>query len=252
MPCDCSYRLPARSSASARSAGSVDSLATRSYSPADCATARRPGDRRMQSASWPPSAVRARDKCWRNAFEHVGRRLPVLQADQCRAGIVFGTRPDLRGRRTLLDAQEVIGRRAEIARLVGLLALLVDRSRQILDERGARIIACRCCIEHVCVRRLRRCGILRELERRVRDRRVHAVRWSCAARASGYCSSSLRAELAREREILHLEEVLRGGDQHCGRVLVLGEPVRELQRAGHGVARAASFASALTSFRYSR
>ena len=68
--------------------------------------------------------------------EHSCSHGPVFETYQRRACVVFCGRTDLRRRRCLFDSQEMIRGRTIIALLVGLLALFVNRSREILDQRG--------------------------------------------------------------------------------------------------------------------
>ena len=76
-------------------------------------------------------------------FEHARRRRPVLQPDQCGAGVVFCRRTDAGGRRFRANPQEVVRRRAIIPGGIRDLTLLVDRGGKIVDERGARLVALR-------------------------------------------------------------------------------------------------------------
>ncbi len=71
------------------------------------------------------------------ALEHHDGAIPLLLRDEQRAGIEIRVGAHLRGRRHLRDAQEILHRAGAVARLALLLALLVDRGREPLDDRGA-------------------------------------------------------------------------------------------------------------------
>ena len=102
------------------------------------------------------------------AVEHGRGCRPVLELHQRGGRVVLGGRPNRRRRRALRDSQEMAGGGAVILRLVGLLGLLVDRRRQIVDERLPRFILGRRYLEHLEVRGLGGL-VIGELERRVRD-----------------------------------------------------------------------------------
>ena len=99
------------------------------------ARSRRPRDRRTRAAS----SLRAFSSCSgnaaRNAVEHLGGRRPILELHERRRRVVLRGRANRRRRRALRDAQEVTRGRAIVLRLVGLLGLLVDRRREVVDER---------------------------------------------------------------------------------------------------------------------
>ena len=67
-------------------------------------------------------------------IQHASRRRPILKANQGRAGIVFSHWADLRIRRDLRDSQEMVRRSTEILRLIGPLALPINRGREIVDD----------------------------------------------------------------------------------------------------------------------
>jgi hypothetical protein len=75
-------------------------------------------------------------------LQHLCGASPIFEADECDPGVVFRSRANLGGRGGLRNAKEVIGRRAIVAREVGLFALLVDRRCEVVDDRleglGAR------------------------------------------------------------------------------------------------------------------
>src|SRR5262249_42456855 len=165
--------------------------------------------------------------------EHRRGPRPVLEVDQRRAGVVLGQRPDLRGGCGLRDPQEVIGGRPVVLGLVGLLALLVDRRRQVLDHGLPRLVVGRRHLEHA------RIGVLglrivAGLEGRVGDDRPRPA----AERRirAGIAVDQLLRRRDRRRKLLHLVEIVYRGAEHGGCVLVFRERVDEAQRAGDGVA----------------
>ena len=160
--------------------------------------------------------------------ENFGGRRPVLQLHQRRGRVVLGGRPNRRRRRAFRDAQEVARRGAIVLRLVRLLGLLVDRRREVVDERLPPFVLGRRQRQHLGVRGLGRL-IVAELERRMRDDRPRRA----AQRGLGRrVALDQRAPRGRGRRvILERIEILGRSAEHDRRMLVLGERVGELERA---------------------
>ena len=159
--------------------------------------------------------------------------VPVLELDQRGRAVVVRSRPDLRGRRRLADAQEVLRRHLVILGLVRLFTLLVDGGGEVLDQVGARFVVLRGQLEDVDVALL---GVP-ELVQFVRGMRHHqpgraAQRLLCV----GERGKHLAAGGDRERVILHAVDVFQRGAHHQRGLLVLREGLGELERAADDVA----------------
>ena len=163
--------------------------------------------------------------------EDRGGRRPILKLHERRRRVVLRGRPDRRRRRAFRDPQEVARRGTIVLRLVGLLGLLVDRRREIVDERLPPCVLGRRQRQHLGVRGLGR-AIVAELGRRMRDdgprrapQRGLGRRIALDQRPPGGCGG---------REILERVEVLGRGAENDGRMLVIGERIGKPQRAHDG------------------
>ncbi len=161
-------------------------------------------------------------------FEHARRRRPVLQPDQRGARVVLGRRTDGGGRRCRANPQEVVGGRAIVLRLVCELTLLVDRGGEVVDERGARLVALRRDRQHLGVGVLG-LRVLGELERAVRNDNPR-----------GAPDGRLRARIVIDDAlggldggavVLHLVQVIGGRSQDRRGLFVLRERVGKFERA---------------------
>src|SRR6185503_631285 len=100
--------------------------------------------------------------------EDRGGGRPILELHERGRRVVLGVRPNRRRWRALRDPQEVAGRGTIVLRRVGLLGLLVDRRREVVDERLPLGILGGREREYLGVRGLGG-QIIAELDRRVRD-----------------------------------------------------------------------------------
>src|SRR5881628_2647998 len=167
-------------------------------------------------------------------IEHARGRRPVLQPYQRGARVVLGRRTDGGRRRRRPNSQEVVGGRAIVLRCVGGLTLLVDRGGEVVDERGARLVALRRDREDLGVG-LFGVRILGQLERAVRH---DDPRGAPDGRRGGRIGvDDAPGGRHGDAVVLHLVQLVRGRSQDHRRLLVLWEGVGEFDRARDHLAR---------------
>ena len=161
-------------------------------------------------------------------LEHGRRARPVAHLDQRGGRVVLGRRTNRRGRRGLANTQEVADGRVVRAGAARLLALLVDRRRDALDDLGALGVGGRNqrAELHVGGLRGREVG---EVELRVREHGPRSALQIGLDRRRA--RDDLLRDVARAREIVEREQLLGRVGLHARRLLVGRIALREPQRA---------------------
>ena len=161
------------------------------------------------------------------SFQNGGCRLPILELDQGSCAIVFGVRPDFRGRCHTAHPQEVIRRKPIILGVFGLLTLLVNRCCEIIDQAAARLVIFGQQFQHLKVGGFG-LAVAYQLIRRMAD--DQPGRTDDLNLGVGKCIGQLACSSQCLFKLLHGVKIICGRPEDDGRLLMLREGVGKFQR----------------------